>query len=205
MTEDEQARARLVEISEKDAALWLRDLSAYEKEYERRELRQRAGLRDPSKGSWCTAGITAAMEDAGLVVPKPKTPARRGAIALLDFVWRSHRLMADGIVDVAACRPGDIIAWLQHLPPDPKGWRRGHVAVIVAVDDVSITTVGWNEGPKPGRVMKRRLWLRDDADVPQPSPPTLRHDGYFRAPLPHETVLWRRPGGLYGIARPVAR
>jgi hypothetical protein len=276
MTRDEQARARLVEIalecamaSDAGDVCPLCDAST---------TRRRAGLRDPSKGSWSAAGLTAAMEDAGLVVPAPGTEARRRAIALLDFVtlsnpWpgvpRGYRL---GDPDKA--QPGDVIAWLQHPPPDPMDWRlvvasgeshlfrgrdstlsacgavsfadvrkpvisgrvnrcescartmrRGHVAVIVAADDESITTVGWGEGPKPGRVMMRQLW-RDperrcgacfgEGRVPvarrgavgqmEPGPTAMcaECNGVGRVPR-SSTVLRRRPGGLYGIARPVAR
>lgn len=209
---DEQARQRLVEIALKEAETWPR-LSAYEQEFERREVRQMADLRDPSKGSWCAAGLTAAMDQAGLVVPAPGTPARRGAIALLDFLHEqrgattvAQRSIGKIIVPddwQTTIAPGDIIAWLQHPPPDQKGWRRGHVAVIVAVDDDSLTTVGWNEGPSPGRVMLRRLWrdAEHEIQVPCIHPQCA---GCVRTPRAAETVLWRRPGGLYGIARPVA-
>jgi hypothetical protein len=197
MTKDEQARKRLVEIAlhAADGPMEynpLRDAFA---------IRHRAGFRDPSKGPWSAAGLTAAMEDAGLLVPAPGTPARRRAIALLDWLHERGEVVLSCKPDSYGLwhtqehqqtRPGDIIAWLQHFPPDPAGWRRGHVAVIVAVDDESITTVGWNEGPKPGRVMMRRLW-RDFARTPLNIPSPLLN-----------TVLWRRPGGLYGIARPVA-
>jgi hypothetical protein len=91
--------------------------------------------------------------------------------------------------------------------------RQGHVAVIVAVDDESITTVGWGEGPKPGRVMMRRLWrdlnkgCLDCGGMGRRYKPsgvcmTCRGEGFVAR---SSTVLWRRPGGLYGIARPVAR
>jgi hypothetical protein len=168
-------------------------------------VRKRAGFRDPSKGSWCAAGLTAAMEDAGLVVPDPGTPARRGAVALLDFVSKNGQAILnrgshfETTIDLA--HPGDIIAWLQHPPPDPAGWRRGHVAVIVAVDDESITTVGWDEGAAPGRVMMRRLWR--DPERTEVNRVVLNR--YEKRKVPRSsTVLWRRPGGLYGVARPVA-
>jgi hypothetical protein len=207
MTRDAQARARLVESALREAAHW-HTISHADAQATRMDARHRAGFRDPSKGSWCAAGLTAAMEDAGLVVPEPGTSARRGAIALLDFVAREGviscrvhlnepRLCTQDDVRKAVqvwAEPGDIIAWLQHpLGKDPAGWRRGHVAVIVAVDTESITTVGWNEGEAPGRVMRRRLW-RDPA----------RKHGVERVHR-RDTVLYRRPGGLYGIARPVAR
>lgn len=202
---DEQARQRLVEFA-------LATAKAAECELQERGwckceedaillagadyVRRLAGFKDSSKGHWCAAGLTAAMAQAGLLVPAPGTPARRGAIALLDWVARSPGLLvarpdADGIpMYFVDAQPGDIIAWLQHPPPDPAGWRRGHVAVIVATDSESITTVGWNEGPRPGRVMLRRLWRKPHYEVPMVPP--------------QNTVLLRRPGGLYGIARPVA-
>jgi hypothetical protein len=89
--------------------------------------------------------------------------------------------------------------------------------VIVSVDDESIATVGWGEGPKPGRVMKRRLWRdperkcegcagvacwTDPKDGLVKPCPTCKGTG---RPPRSSTVPWRRPGGLYGIARPVAR
>jgi hypothetical protein len=209
MTRDEQARARLVEIAHEyarpgSAGMWAGMADV---------VRARAGFRDPSKGSWSAAGLTAAMEDAGLVVPAPGTPARRGAVALLEFVIDDFE--GDRIpLDVA--QPGDIIAWLQHPQPDPAGWRRGHVAVIVAVDAESVTTVGWSEGAAPGRVMMRRLWRTEfhacatcDGDGFIGSPYTGERNqcrqckGNGRVPR-SSTVIWRRPGGIYGIARPVA-
>jgi hypothetical protein len=226
-TKGEQARARLVEIALATAkasacggdsklcrcdpaAIGLTDAHG---------IRRQAGFRDASKGHWCAAGLAAAMAQAGLLVPAPGTQARRGAIALLDWVQWQHAGKGDGpapwrvdkpplkIVPRSApdAQPGDIIAWLQHPPPDPAGWRRGHVAVIVAVDDISLTTVGWNEGPSPGRVMMRRLCRRQEheqgywRDCPVCDPDDARQSK-SRA----DTVLWRRPGGLYGIARPVA-
>ena len=85
--------------------------------------------------------------------------------------------------------------------------------MIVKVDDESITTVGWNEGPSPGRVMMRRLWRDPERKceicggvgcsgdgVVKPCP---RCKGTGRV-LRSATVLWRRDGGLRGIARPVA-
>jgi hypothetical protein len=203
MTKDEQARARLVEI-----ALDVADGPIeYNPMRDPFAMRLRAGFRDPSKGHWCAAGLAAAMEDAGLVVPEPGTPARRGAIALFDFVVATAA--PGGLVvgragypdDLAPAQPGDIIAWLRHPPPDPAGWRRGHVAVIVAVDDESVTTVGWNEGPSPGRVMMRRLWREHVYFEPQEHPHSVHVKKHPRS----STVLWRRLGGLYGIARPVAR
>lgn len=195
MTKDEQARDRLVEIAQERQEEWSRMRASAQAEL-RDGYRIRAGFKNPRKGHFCAAGLTAAMEDAGLVVPAPGTPARRGAVALLDFVWAgdaglSHDRMARwSSGDIA---PGDIIAWLQYPPgKDPAGWRRGHVAMIVAVDDESLTTVGWNEGAAPGRVMRRRLWRKHYMEVP-------------RVP-PQNTVLHRKSKGmLYGIARPVAR
>jgi hypothetical protein len=242
MSCNKQARARLVEIATKDAALWQRDLSAYEQEFERREARQRAGFPDPAKGHWAAAGITAAMEDAGLLVPSPGTPARRGAIALMDWlhgplssssnatasvVARGHYDKPEDLLSLLPPEPGDIIAWLQnpipsgmrHTPAayqEAAGWRRGHVAVIVAVDDESLTTVGWGEGPKPGRVMMRRLWRDSNRPCAMCAGSGRHHvkTSYgdhvawteCRKTEPRSsTVLWRRPGGLYGIARPMAR
>lgn len=227
MIRDEQARARLVEIALSIAeqpkcpacygtgnfmlgtapnACRECDGSAWRPLADSFKARQRAGM-NPCKGSWCAAGLTAAMEDAGLLVPEPGAPARRGAIALLDFVaglkkWAViYGEPSNGSYALDRCQPGDIIAWLQYpLGKDPAGWRRGHVAAIVAVDDESITTVGWNEGPSPGRVMKRRLWRGDVAKVHTAT------GKYIAAPVPNSsTVLYRRPGGLYGVARPVAR
>lgn len=210
MTKDEQARARLVEIALKTASMWPHmtvSADAY-----REKVRTAAGFKNPRKGHWCAAGLTAAMEDAGLVVPAPGTPARRGAVALLDFVARGTQSDKSHAIRVhqwlADAQPGDVIAWLQHPPPDPAGWRRGHVAVIVGVDDESITTVGWNEGPSPGAVQKRRLWR----DPERKETVTVYHerddDSYEitrRVPR-SSTVLYRKPTGmLYGIARPVAR
>lgn len=258
MSKDEQARARLVEIALATAATDVQSgpkIRARMAEY----VRQRAGFRNPATGSWCAAGLTAAMEDAGLVVPAPGTPARRGAVALLDFVydkgeyvWSRHTAaMLSAGQDCPVLiepRPGDIIAWLQNKAPAQPEWRhfptsalahlcpqgathsmcrkhevqhltrvaiaktprcsscvwetrKGHVALIVAVDDESITTVGWNEGAAPGRVMKRKLW-RD----PLRTIPVAKVVGrYQRCVRRASTVLYRRPGGLYGIARPVAR
>jgi hypothetical protein len=236
VNKDEQARARLVEIA-------LRDIDVYDAASDtsrarwREAQRRRAGFRDPSKGSWCVAGLTAAMEDAGLLVPDPGTLARQQSIALLDFVYdhapemKGYRGGAEFVLtalDVLPARPGDLIAWLQHPIPDgmrhspvvykeAAGWRCGYVAVIVSVDDESIATVGWGEGPKPGRVMKRRLWRdperkcegcagvacwTDPKDGLVKPCPTCKGTG---RPPRSSTVLWRRPGGLYGIARPVAR
>lgn len=254
MTPDEQARARLVEIALREAELWPHMSHGTPEAYAYR-TRKLAGFRDPSHGSWCAAGLTAAMDDAGLVVPAPGTPARRGAIALLDFVtvhgaveWP---LISSNREDhIRYAQPGDIIAWLQHPPPEewrqygdvlhafaphaaksmcdlrnrangalsgmgalaiPShqttkcsacSWetRKGHVAVIVAVDDDSLTTVGWNEGPKPGRVIKRRLWRDPERRTIVTLPSGAEMERYVpRA----STVLWRRPGGLRGIARPV--
>jgi hypothetical protein len=255
MTHDEQARARLVEIALQavkeagDNPPRLHSLANAD------YVRQRAGFKNPANGSWCAAGLTAGMDDAGLVVPAPGTPARRGAIALLDFVAalpgpqdylklhnggllipRLAGAMLSEMIAKGDCAPGDIIAWLQHSHPQPEEWRmfrgvlhafavsaaksmcdvrsrengalaipdgrtkkcsacawetrKGHVAVIVAVDDESVTTVGWNEGPSPGAVQMRKLWRQQrDGDV------------LLERAM---TVLWRRPGGLYGVARPVA-
>jgi hypothetical protein len=269
MSCNKQARARLVEIAIDVAArpkcrdcdgtgnymlgtapnaCGACDGSAWRPMADAFKVRHRAGM-NPCKGPWAAAGITAAMEDAGLLVPSPGTPARRGAIALLDWIAErgngflvaggrppdslSHEF---GIEEWRPLLPGDIIAWLQHPPPNPAGWRSGHVAVIVAVDDESITTVGWSEGPKPGSVMMRRLWR--DANATQrcrtchgagcyqtqkgTRKPYVRDGGVHNPPgrvidcgkcrktgqvaVPRSsTVLWRRPGGLYGIARPVAR
>lgn len=260
-SKDEHARQRLVEI-----ALYKANGATNDPTIEALHARQRARFRDPSKGSWCAAGLTAAMEDAGLLVPAPGTPARRGAIALLD--WVTPR--GDGCRLIPGlewrnvlrwpAQPGDIIAWLQH--PPPASWmfsrrdgrrhafatssslasvcsrvdrdravylqngeqcpdcrwytRKGHVAVIVAVDDKSITTVGWNEGPAPGRVMMRRLWRDHDTRCAacdgtgygggqyEPSDPVCTVCRGRKTVPRSSTVLWRRPGGLYGIARPVA-
>jgi hypothetical protein len=210
------------------------------------------------------------MEDAGLVVPEPGTPARRGAIALMDWVIRDGggRFVAETARFVRETQSGDVIGWLQHPMPDPMDWRfvvwsgeshlfrgrdstlsacgavsfadvrkpkisgrvnrcascawstrKGHVAVIVAVDDDSITTVGWGEGPKPGRVMKQRLWRDSGHQCGACSGAGIVEridDGMIRdcvcdtckgrkVVARSSTVLWRRPGGLYGIARPVAR
>lgn len=239
MTRDEQARQRLVEIARREVLAEAPDAACV--------ARQRAGFRNPSKGSWCAAGLTAAMAQAGLLVPAPGTPARRGAIALLDFVAtrpgaRAER--ADIVAPVSemallSVQPGDIIAWKQNQEPEewivethgdglkhafstatsPRSmcgkasrangthgrsymepptrcsscvWetRKGHVALIAITDDLSLTTIGWNEGAAPGRVMMRRLWHKPHYEVPMVPP--------------QNTVLLRRPGGLYGIARPVA-
>jgi hypothetical protein len=267
MSCNKQARARLVEIAIDVAArpkcrdsdgtgnymlgtapnaCGACDGSAWRPMADAFKVRHRAGM-NPCKGPWAAAGITAAMEDAGLLVPSPGTPARRRAIALLDFVSQDR---AGGLChypiekQIELVQPGDIIAWKQN--PDPAEWRligseqhaflkarvasmclvvrreatviakgdrcsscvwetrKGHVAVIVAVDDESITTVGWGEGPKPGRVMMRRLWRNAEQEIPVPCK-HLRCSGCVRLPRSAETVLWRRPGGLYGIARPVAR
>lgn len=261
MTKDEQARQRLVEIALVAAETPMRHTGLCRGECVIEPVcvayaaRQRAGFHDPKKGSWCAAGLTAAMEDAGLLVPPPGTPARRGAIALLDFVAQRGSVSRTPDAAMAMARPGDIIAWLQHpqqpatawryvdgqshlfLGPSPHSvctlvmrqrasgprgqrcsscvWytRQGHVAVIVAVDDDSITTVGWNEGPAPGRVMMRRMWRGM-------APGCRTCGGHGRRYKPSgicdhcngegieprsTTVLWRRPGGLYGLARPVAR
>jgi hypothetical protein len=223
MSKDEQARARLVEIALQCAAADDDDTCPL---CDPATVRSRASFRDPSKGHWGAAGLTAAMDDAGLVVPAPGTPARRGAIALADFVASTGCNVLSRVIGqqwVAGTpndgtfakqpEPGDIIAWLQHPSPDPAGWRRGHVAVIVAVDDESITTVSWNEGPKPGRVMMRRLWrdlnkgCLDCGGMGRRYKPSgvcmaCRGEGFVAR---SSTVPWRRPGGLYGIARPVAR
>lgn len=217
---DEQARARLVEIAlaaatrAKFGGMTPDPLTFPE------GVRRRAGFKNPRTGSWCAAGLTAAMEDAGLVVPAPGTSARRGAVALLDFVFfhATERALKfpngvkpttpltdilDERITEGSIAPGDIIAWLQHPPgKDPAGWRRGHVALIVAVDGESITTVGWNEGAAPGRVMRRRLW-RDEFG-PWVYSPEFERDIRSKRPR-SSTVLYRRPGGIYGIVRPVAR
>lgn len=219
-------------------------------------VRSRAGFRDPSKGSWCAAGVTAVMEDAGLLVPAPGTPARRGAIALLDWVI-AHGDGERGRFSTSYAQPGDIIAWKQD--PEPEEWlyvyglqhafatrgsqrsmcgeadrptarhtetgtrcsdcvwatRKGHVALIVKVDEESVTTVGWNEGVSPGRVMMRRLWRDTDRPCAMCAGSGRHHvkTSYgdhvawteCRKTEPRaSTVLWRRPGGLYGMARPVA-
>lgn len=218
MIRDEQARQRLVEIAltvAHDLHPLLSSATA---------VRAAAGFKNPRKGHSCAAGLTAAMDKAGLLVPAPGTSARRGAIALLDFVSRGgqcvyDRSEDDGFVNIDA-QPGDIIAWLQHPPPDPAGWRRGHVALIVKVDEESLTTVGWNEGPSPGRVMLRRLWRSDtkQCDECGGSGSIMRRmeqgTGIYECEVCRgrkalvrprfSTVLLRRPGGLYGIARPVA-
>lgn len=255
MTRDDQARQRLVEI-----ALYKANGATNEPTIEALHARQRARFRDPSKGSWNALGLTAAMEDAGLLVPAPGTPARRGAIALLDFVSQDR---AGGLChypsekQIELAQPGDIIAWLQHPPQSWTSWRyvegqshlflgssprsvctlvtremasgprdercppcvwytrQGHAAVIVATDIESITTVGWNEGPSPGRVMMRRLWRDPDRPCAMCAGSGRHHvkTSYgdhvawteCRKTEPRSsTVLWRRPGGLYGIARPVA-
>lgn len=265
MTKDEQARARLVEIALEVARKPDPMVQALADPF---TLRQRAGMKDPKRGHWCAAGLTAAMDIAGLVVPAPGTPARRGAVALLDFVWAgdsglSHDRMARWSSGDLA--PGDVIAWLQNKAPAewllgdgqrhafatmtaPRSmcgravrsdcfpyatlgrcsscvWetRKGHVALIVAVDDESLTTVGWNEGAAPGRVMKRGLWrdpqrLCDTCKGRGILPNTtggMGHTLYADCPeckhprglVPRSsTVLHRKPNGLlYGIARPVAR
>jgi hypothetical protein len=248
-TPDGQARARLVEIALGCADTWP-ERSAGSQEAYRQAARIRAGMKRHINGSWCAAWLTAAMEDAGLVVPPPGTPARREAIALLDFVAGAGDQHRHKVLEWA--QPGDVIVWLQHPPPVAEVWRyqhgwshlflhdkdvsvcgkatralaagpmgehcapcawythQGHVAVIVAVDDESITTVGGNEGPKPGRVMKRRLWR----DFARPCPRCRGwRNGHAQCPMCRggmivaltATVLWRRPGGLYGVARPVAR
>lgn len=246
MTKDEQARARLVEFAQGCASTWT-ERSPDSAEAYRQASRIRAGMKRHTAGSWCAAGLTAAMEDAGLVVPAPGTPARRGAVALLDFVGQAQGTergtlpqwvalpfdVRRGIAthaglhaSVSNARPGDVIAWLQNKAPEEwlvvdnemhafhridrsmcgklSGqharpgkaarcsscvWetRKGHVALVVAVESWRIGTVGWNEGPSPGRVQMRWL-VRDPAKQP-----------------PSKTVLYRRPGGIYGIARPVAR
>lgn len=231
---DDQARQRLVEIALETAAhIPCPGCRAGEcNGTEWRPLacavavRKLAGFKNPSTGSWCAAGLTAAMDKAGLLVPAPGTPARRGAIALLDFVAERPTLavrrggMPTPLLLLPEwLAPGDIIAWLQHPPPDPAGWRRGHVAVIVKVDDESLTTVGWNEGNAPGRVMMRRLWRSDTKQCGEcgGSGSVMRRmehgTGVYEceacrgrkviARPRSSTVLWRRPGGLYGIARPV--
>lgn len=267
MTRDEQARQRLVEIALEVANRRLNHLLPNGGAHPLSipdEVRKLAGFKNPRKGHWCAAGLTAAMEQAGLLVPEPGMPARRGAVALLEFVTVHGRLAAcpdaDGIpMFFVDAQPGDIIAWKQNR--EPEEWlltrechafatttsdrsmcgkalraaavpaalsqrcsscvwetRKGHVAVIVATDAESITTVGWNEGLSPGRVMMRRLWRDPErkcqnctGDGAQPSmlhhgPPAPRctvcyGTGRIR---PIETVLWRRPGGFSGVARPVA-
>lgn len=241
MTRDEQARARFVEIALSCAAGWATTraeaaeaghpdrspLTTHERRFESRFVRVRAGFPGPSTGPWNAAGLTAAMEDAGLVVPDPGTTARREAIALLDFVqrygdgvvapWIVPWMLQEGkIHPLDGAKPGDIIAWLQHpmpagmrrVPPpyqEAAGWHEGsHVAVIVAVDDESITTVGWDEGPAPGRVMKRRLWRTLTCVACRHDASCKRCDG--RGKHEHaDTLLHRCDGGLYGVARPVAR
>jgi hypothetical protein len=223
MSKDEQARARLVEIALDDEFMWRSLKDPTHMSLIRQVIRKSAGFKDTTAGSWSAAGLTDAMDRAGLVVPAPGTEARRRSIALLDFVHRDYPVW-DRARCEALCNgrygasegmpvlPGDIIAWLQHPPPDPAEWRRGHVAVIVAVDDESITTVGWGEGPKPGRVMMRRLWRDQDKacvvclgfGFTGEDRKMCRSCNGKPAPL-SSTVLWRRPGGLYGIARPVAR
>lgn len=214
------------------------------------EVRRRAGFRDISAGSWCAAGLTAAMEDAGLLVPAPGTPARRGAIALLDFV-ADHGIEVANFEEEHEPQPGDIIAWKQRL--SPQEWlgahafatqasahslcgkvhrmqrqkfrdgercsscvwetRKGHVALIVAVDEESLTTVGWNEGPSPGRVMMRRLWRQEPGRCHNAR---WQGGGNYGCPVecwvckgtgivkPSSTVIARKQGMIYGIARPVA-
>jgi hypothetical protein len=243
MPKDEQARAMLVEIALECAAVGKDgDICPL---CDPLTARRRAGFRDPSKGSWGAAGLTAAMEDAELVVPAPGTEARRRSIALLDFVASTGSNVLPRVIGqpwasdapndgtfAKQPEPGDIIAWLQHPIPssmlqsptayqEAAGWRRGHVAVIVAVDSESITTVGWNEGPAPGRVMMRRLWRaaerpcaecdgvgnifrRVDYGTGTYECEGCRGKAVQTAPL-SSTVPWRRHGGLYGIARPVAR
>lgn len=294
MTRDEQARQRLVEIAlravEQPECEACRGQGYVERLYDGmiadyaceecwglkldplclpNVVRSRAGFKNPRAGHWCAAGLTAAMAQAGLLVPAPGTPARRGAIALLDWVAEQPGATANRVAlgKTAAQRaldgaqPGDILAWLQHprgewrrKPGDELrhafsvsendyrnslcgevnyhdthvagpgksckacawGTRKGHVAVIVATDSESITTVGWSEGPRPGRVMMRRL-LRDGGACAESA--CLASTGVAGLPCRlgyaprsscqwyrprSSTVLWRRPGGLYGIARSVA-
>jgi hypothetical protein len=235
MSKDEQARARLVEIALDDEFMWRSLKDPTHMSLIRQVIRKSAGFKDTTAGSWSAAGLTDAMDRAGLVVPAPGTEARHRSIALLDWLYGPLLGPSNAAVFVVACgfhdkpddllsllppEPGNIIAWLQHpIPPgmlqspaayqEAAGWRRGHVAVIVAVDDESLTTVGWGEGPKPGRVMMRRLWrdAKRDCDC-------MGYGMYGGAicecrgtgTVPRSsTVLWRRAGGLYGVARPVAR
>lgn len=272
MTKDEQARARLVEVAL--AAAGTGDYCEHLRNTY--VVRTKAGFRNPSTGSWCAAGLTAAMEDAGLVVPAPGTPARRGAVALLDWVGEQPGATANRVAlgkhaaqrALEHAQPGDVIAWLQNKAPEEwrhlseaheahafrtaessismcakisrygtfemsRGmkrcsscvWetRKGHVALIVGVAENSIWTVGWNEGAAPGRVIKRQLWRdpeqacvdcyeRGSGKILVRIPNTNRTEkrtcpsckGTGRVPR-SSTVLYRRPGGLYGIARPVAR
>lgn len=269
MTHDDQARQRLVEIALQAARTPMRHTGICRGEcviepvcvaYAARQL---AGFKDPKKGHWCAAGLTAAMAKAGLLVPAPGTPARRGAIALLDFVIEHGAVEWPFISSnredhVRDAKPGDIIAWKQN--PEPAEWlfsagtihafagrdsarsmcvkapragavymgkgercsscvwetRKGHVALIVETDDESLVTVGWNEGPSPGRVMMRRLWRDHDTRCTacdgtgygggqyEPSDPVCTVCRGRRTVARSSTVLWRRPGGLYGVARPVA-
>jgi hypothetical protein len=273
---DEHARARLVEIALDDAFMWRSLKDQTHMSLIRQVIRKSAAIKGNTSSSWCAAGLTDAMDRAGLAVPAPGTPARRGAVALLDFVFAHATERAlrfpDGVkpatpvdkilderIKEGSIAPGDIIAWLQHAPatwlylsggtdryrdgmqhafqkdyqyvldvsmcgkarkapcvrPNPStpgpqcpdcvaATRRGHVAVIVAVDDESITTVGWSEGPKPGSVMMRRLWRDPEHEIPVPcTHPSC--SGCVRMPRPAETVMARKHGLLYGIARPVAR
>lgn len=263
MSNDEQARARLVEIALRAADDSAQRLGFDESLACADTVRRRAGFKNQRNGSWCAAGLTAAMEDAELVVPAPGTPARRGAVALLDFVSKHGQAIAvklqtgpQHVVSIGDPEPGDIIAWLQNK--DPAEWllgdgqrhafatmtaprsmcgravrsdcfpyatlgrcsscvwetRKGHVALIVAVDDESITTVGWNEGSAPGRVMTRRLWRDPERKCPRCfglgwHPHSVERcclcKGYRKVPR-SSTVLYRKPTGMiYGIARPVAR
>lgn len=190
LTRDEQARTWLVEIARGCAAAVGADLMDRCPLCDPQMVRAGAGFPDSMSGPWDAAGLAAAMADAGLVVPAAGTEARREAIALLDFVVHvaAGRLLADRHsphseieAAIATTQPGDIIAWRN---PD-------HVAVIIAVDDDSITIVEWDEGKAPGRVRERRLWRTHYMAAP-------------RVP-PENTVLHHYPGGLHGITRPVAR
>lgn len=118
--------------------------------------------------NWCAGFAAWCMAAAGLDAPAAGAP-RRGARALVKWLAeRNGWIVAPGTkADLRAVRPGDVACWRRVR----IGWRC-HVAIVVAVDERSISVVGGNER---GRVNASTLFHND-----------------FRTRL----------HGLYGVARP---
>lgn len=156
--------------------------------------RREGGDPTPTEGNWCAYGMSLLLERCGFRAPPPGTRARRGARALVRWIgeeggrwvyspseWTPANLdyvSRDGTL-LLYLHPGDVIAWW--ADPERKDWR-GHVAMYVGQ--------GANDPSKHGLVGANEL-LRDGSF------------GWRYAEVATRALVFRRPGGIYGIARPV--
>lgn len=156
------------------------------------ECRRDGGARDVFEGNWCAYGMSRLLERCGFRAPDPGTSARRGARALVRWLGedggrRVYRETSRSWCETESqalhplwlMRPGDVIAWW--ADPERKDWR-GHVALYVgpgASDPAKHGLVGANERLPDGST------------------------GWRYSEVTTRELVFRRPGGIYGIARPV--